>query len=424
MANIIKGNEAVVALVLANLCIAFATLSAFSPENSRPILILIATGLGMMALLPLYMLMQKPRRFRIHKETEGEKTSFIIRYKGFLWWYTAKAPNGRPVSFKTLDEAKKFIQDNIVLALLNQRHNKKTVKKEIEVVFDSKTQLAELNNADNSSPTTPPTQQQNNKKYSNDGKSAVAFLQNQAKERADEQNKKTFKLSKSKTKATQKMQEQEPQTDSNDLPSRLYDTYNSISETKSKSKPKQKSAKKSNKNEEEDAQKNSNQNSEIDGQNIITTKKAQQRPAREQRYLNQRIQAEARQKMLRKEKEKDEKSDETMKSIDAENNSDETDSSGGHKVVKKLDGNKPSASNADETNSTVSETQNTDKKSVFSDGSENQSEEPNDTANVLNENGRDDFYIQEFMDIDDETYEKNNEKSNNDYTPDTDVLPI
>ena len=95
MSNIFKQNEIRATFALAIVSIAFAELSARSPESSRPVLVIIATALGMAAMYPLFLLLQRPRRYRITKVTEGYETVYIIRYKGYLWWYSATLSNGR-----------------------------------------------------------------------------------------------------------------------------------------------------------------------------------------------------------------------------------------------------------------------------------------------------------------------------------------
>lgn len=138
MASIQKGNEEMTALVLANVCIAFVVLGLCSPETSRPYLYMMATALGLFALIPVFQILQRPRRFMVGKETEGDKSVFVIKYKGYLWWYNAKDRKGNVIVFKTMDEAQKFIKEDIVTVLINDKMRRKTTKREFEVILDSK----------------------------------------------------------------------------------------------------------------------------------------------------------------------------------------------------------------------------------------------------------------------------------------------
>ena len=141
--NILNNRETMASLVLTNACIAFAILSGFSPANSRPILNIVATTLGMASLYPIYLLLQKPRRYRLSKETQGENVFFIIKMKGFLWWYNAKNADGKIIAFKTTDEAKEYVKENVVLPSITNKMKKKATKHSSEVVFDSKDQQYE-----------------------------------------------------------------------------------------------------------------------------------------------------------------------------------------------------------------------------------------------------------------------------------------
>ena len=149
MSDIIKGNEIKTTLALTNGCIAFAVLSAYSPESSRPMLVIAATALGIAALYPLYLLMQKPRRYRITKVTEGYETVYIIRYKGFLWWYNATRSNGKTIAFKSMDEAMQYIRENVVMDMINRKTRQKNIKRESTVVYDS---ISQPNDVDTSNP--------------------------------------------------------------------------------------------------------------------------------------------------------------------------------------------------------------------------------------------------------------------------------
>ena len=138
MANILLGDEEKTTLVLVNACVAFALLAAYSPETSRPYLLATATALGLFSLYPLYFILQRPRRFMVARETEGDKSVFVLRYKGYLWWYDAKDRKGNAIVFKTLEEAQTYIKENVVTALISDRMRRKSLKREIEVIMDSK----------------------------------------------------------------------------------------------------------------------------------------------------------------------------------------------------------------------------------------------------------------------------------------------
>lgn len=138
MANILLGHEEKTTLVLVNACVAFALLAAYSPETSRPYLLATATALGLFSLYPIYFILQRPRRFMVARETEGDKSVFVLRYKGYLWWYDAKDRKGNAIVFKTLEEAQTYIKENVVTALISDRMRRKSLKREIEVIMDSK----------------------------------------------------------------------------------------------------------------------------------------------------------------------------------------------------------------------------------------------------------------------------------------------
>ena len=142
MANILKGNEEKATLVLANVCIAFVVLATYSPETSRLYLMITATALGLLSLYPLFLILQRPRRFMVARETEGDKSVFILRYKGFLWWYNATDRKGEDVVFNTMDEAQRYIRENVVTVLISDRMRRKSFKKEYEVILDSKKMAA------------------------------------------------------------------------------------------------------------------------------------------------------------------------------------------------------------------------------------------------------------------------------------------
>ena len=117
---------------------AFALLAAYSPETSRPYLLATATALGLFSLYPIYFILQRPRRFMVARETEGDKSVFVLRYKGYLWWYDAKDRKGNAIVFNTLEEAQTYIKENVVTALISDRMRRKSLKREIEVIMDSK----------------------------------------------------------------------------------------------------------------------------------------------------------------------------------------------------------------------------------------------------------------------------------------------
>ena len=142
MANFLKGIEEKATLVLANVCIAFVVLAKYSPETSRLYLMITATALGLLSLYPLFLILQRPRRFMVARETEGDKSVFILRYKGFLWWYNAKDRKGEDVVFNTMDEAQRYIRENVVTVLISDRMRRKSFKKEYEVILDSKKMAA------------------------------------------------------------------------------------------------------------------------------------------------------------------------------------------------------------------------------------------------------------------------------------------
>ena len=137
MANILLGEEEKTTLVLVNACVAFALLAAYSPETSRPYLLAAATALGLFSLYPIYLILQRPRRFMVARETEGDKSVFVLRYKGYLWWYDAKDRKGNAIVFKTLEDAQTYIKENLVTALISDRMRRKSLKREIEVIMDS-----------------------------------------------------------------------------------------------------------------------------------------------------------------------------------------------------------------------------------------------------------------------------------------------
>ena len=138
MANILLRDEEKTALVLANSCVAFAVLAAYSPVTSRPYLMAAATALGLLSFYPLFLILQRPRRFMVVKETEGDKSVFILRYKGFLWWYNAKDRKGDAIVFNTLEEAQKYIKENVVTMLISDKMRRKSLKREFKVIMDSK----------------------------------------------------------------------------------------------------------------------------------------------------------------------------------------------------------------------------------------------------------------------------------------------
>lgn len=138
MANILLGDEEKTTLVLVNACVAFAVLAAYSPETSRPYLLVTATALGLFSLYPIYLILQRPRRFMVARETEGDKSVFVLRYKGYLWWYDAKDRKGNAIFFNTLEDAQTYIRENVVTALISDRMRRKSLKREIEVIMDSK----------------------------------------------------------------------------------------------------------------------------------------------------------------------------------------------------------------------------------------------------------------------------------------------
>ena len=137
MANILLGDEEKTTLVLVNACVAFALLAAYSPETSRPYLLATATALGLFSLYPIYLILQRPRRFMVARETEGDKSVFVLRYKGYLWWYDAKDRKGNAIVFNTLEDAQTYIKENVVTALISDRMRRKSLKREIEVIMDS-----------------------------------------------------------------------------------------------------------------------------------------------------------------------------------------------------------------------------------------------------------------------------------------------
>lgn len=150
MANILLGDEEKTTLVLVNACVAFALLAAYSPETSRPYLLAAATALGLFSLYPIYLILQRPRRFMVARETEGDKSVFVLRYKGYLWWYDAKDRKGNAIFFNTLEDAQTYIRENVVTALISDRMRRKSLKREIEVIMDS--------NKMNQNMETPPTE--------------------------------------------------------------------------------------------------------------------------------------------------------------------------------------------------------------------------------------------------------------------------
>ncbi len=158
MANILLGDEEKTTLVLVNACVAFVLLAAYSPETSRPYLLAAATALGLFSLYPLYFILQRPRRFMVARETEGDKSVFVLRYKGYLWWYDAKDRKGNAIVFKTLEEAQTYIKENVVTALISDRMRRKSLKREFEIIMDSKKMNQDTDSpfADNN----PPGQQQ------------------------------------------------------------------------------------------------------------------------------------------------------------------------------------------------------------------------------------------------------------------------
>ena len=141
MPDKIRGNEAFVALVLVNACAAFAVLSAYGPENTRPFIIMVATLMGMGAFYPIYKLLQQPQRYVIRKEKAGDLESYVVRYKGYLWWYDGKDLNGHRLAFKSKEEALEYVRKNVITRLINekirqQRQQLKKAKKEYETILD------------------------------------------------------------------------------------------------------------------------------------------------------------------------------------------------------------------------------------------------------------------------------------------------
>lgn len=207
MSNNFSGNEAITTLVLANVSIAFTVLSEYSPNNSRPYLILVATALGLIALYPLFLLLQKPRRYKISKESEGENTSYHIKYKGYLWWYPAKNLNGKPVTFKSMDEVLVFVRENLVTALINQKIKRKQSKREVEVIFDSKdlihkstkiehkaqTKQQTVNPEDSKQEKDPPKENSQHPKVKPDNQETLNFLQKKAQKAEDDSANESFK---------------------------------------------------------------------------------------------------------------------------------------------------------------------------------------------------------------------------------------
>ena len=170
MPDKIRGNEALVALVLVNACAAFAALSAYGPENTRPFIIMVATLMGMGAFYPIYKLLQQPQRYVIRKEKAGDLESYVVRYKGYLWWYDGKDTNGHRLAFKSKEEALEYVRKNVITRLINekirqQRQQLKKAKKEYETILDP---IAEdldvdtlLSMVDADSPAEQPEQPQN-----------------------------------------------------------------------------------------------------------------------------------------------------------------------------------------------------------------------------------------------------------------------
>lgn len=146
----IRGNEATVALVLINACAAFAILAAYGPDNTRPTVLMVATLMGMGALYPIFRLLQRPIRYKIVKEKTEDKETYVLRYKGYLWWYDGKDKNGNRLTFQNINEAFNFIRSNITTMLINERIRRKQrqkAKKEYETVLDSQSDaLANLQN--------------------------------------------------------------------------------------------------------------------------------------------------------------------------------------------------------------------------------------------------------------------------------------
>ena len=172
MADKIRGNEALVALVLVNACAAFAVLSAYGPENTRPFIIMVATLMGMAAFYPIYKLLHQPQRYVIRKEKAGDLESYIIRYKGYLWWYDGKDINGHRLAFKSKEEALEYVRKNVITRLINerirqQRQQQKKAKKEYETILDPIAENLDvdtlLDMADADSPTEQPKNPHNGK---------------------------------------------------------------------------------------------------------------------------------------------------------------------------------------------------------------------------------------------------------------------
>ncbi len=140
MPDNIRGNEATVALVLINACAAFAILATYGPDNTRPTVLMVATLMGMGSLYPIFRLLQRPIRYKIVKEKTENKETYVLRYKGYLWWYDGKDKNGNRLTFQNINEAFNFIRSNITTMLINERirrKQKQKAKKEYETVLDS-----------------------------------------------------------------------------------------------------------------------------------------------------------------------------------------------------------------------------------------------------------------------------------------------
>ena len=159
------GNEALVALVLVNACAAFAILSAFGPENTRPFVVIVATMMGLGAFCPIFRLLQQPQRYVIRKEKQGDLESYVLRFKGYLWWYDAKNKDGQRLAFNKKEDAIDYVRKNVITRLINQkirqqRHKLKKAKKEYETVVDPLEENLDVENLLNQKETDPKTHPQ------------------------------------------------------------------------------------------------------------------------------------------------------------------------------------------------------------------------------------------------------------------------
>lgn len=151
MQDKIKGNETTVALVLINACAAFAILSACGPGNTKPYLLLVATLMGMGSFYPIFRLLQRPIRYKIRKETDGTQELYVLRYKGYLWWYDGTDKDGKRLEFPNMEKAIEFVRSNVITMLINQKmwQKQRKIKKEYETVLDSSYIFNENNENEN-----------------------------------------------------------------------------------------------------------------------------------------------------------------------------------------------------------------------------------------------------------------------------------